>query len=204
MKASTEAPATHYRLSEETMALAVADYMDGATAKDVAAKWKTSAGSIYRWAGILHPGGKRGSGDARARAHARMVEEEEAATRALNPVGSRALKGLFSPERTGGPEGGPDAADPRTLMRLATLASGRAMTGRLWAEAKALAGLAESYGRLAAHDQRAQAAEAAAEDPTEPGRRAAMAFLREKLGLSDEGVEAEIRRRDALGGWEFG
>ena len=55
-----------------------------------------------------------------------------------------ALKGLFAPARAGEP----DAADPHVLMRTAILASGRAMTGRLWSEAKALAGLAESYGRL--------------------------------------------------------
>jgi transposase-like protein len=144
MKSSTEAPATHYRLSDEVKARVVEEYLDGATAKDVAAKWKTSAGSVYRWARLVQPGGKRAVGDARARAHARMVEEEEASLRALNPVGSRALKGLFAPAR----ESEPDADDPHVLMRTAILASGRAMTGRLWAEAKALAGLAESYGRL--------------------------------------------------------
>jgi transposase-like protein len=144
MKSSTEAPATHYRLSGEVKARVVEEYLDGATAKDVGAKWKISAGSVYRWARLVQPGGKRAVGDARARAHARMVEEEEASLRALNPVGSRALKGLFSPAR----ESEPDADDPHVLMRTAILASGRAMTGRLWAEAKALAALAESYGRL--------------------------------------------------------
>ena len=39
--------------------------------------------------------------------------------------------------------------DPAALARTAVLASGRAMRGRLWAEAKALAGLAETYARLA-------------------------------------------------------
>ena len=43
--------------------------------------------------------------------------------------------------RTDAPQG--------VLARAATLASGRAMRGRLWAEAKALAGLAESYQRMA-------------------------------------------------------
>lgn len=145
MKATFEAPATHYRLAPETWAQVVEDYMNGATAKEVAAKWKTSAGSVYRWARELHPGSKRASGDARARAHARMVEEEEGAVRALHPAGSRALKGLFAPER----EGEVAAGDPAVLARTATLASGRAMTGRLWNEARALAGLAESYARLA-------------------------------------------------------
>ena len=77
MKASNEAPATHYRLSDEVKALAVEEYLNGATAKDVAAKWKTSAGSVYRGAREAQPGGKRAVGDARARAHARLVEEEE-------------------------------------------------------------------------------------------------------------------------------
>lgn len=143
MKATSEAPATHYRLAPETWELAIEDYRNGASAKEVGAKWKVAASSVYRHAALMGAG-KRAVGDARARAHARMVEEEEASLRALNPVGSRALKGLFSPARSSEP----DADDPHVLMRTAILASGRAMTGRLWAEAKALAGLAESYGRL--------------------------------------------------------
>ena len=51
---------------------------------------------------------------------------------------------LFAPA----PAGDPEASDPAALARAATLASGRAMKGRLWNEAKALAGLAESYARL--------------------------------------------------------
>lgn len=143
MRSSAEAPATHYRLSPETWEIIAEEYRNGATAGDIAAKWKVSASSVYRHA-CKDGWTKASMGDARSRAHARMVEEEEAATRALNPVGSRALKGLFSPAR----ESEPEAADPHVLMRTAILASGRAMTGRLWAEAKALAGLAESYGRL--------------------------------------------------------
>jgi hypothetical protein len=56
----------------------------------------------------------------------------------------RALKNLFAPA----PVDDPEAADPAALARAATLASGRAMKRRLWNEAKALAGLAESYARL--------------------------------------------------------
>lgn len=51
---------------------------------------------------------------------------------------------LFAPA----PADDPDATDPAALARAATLASGRAMKGRLWTEARALAGLAESYARL--------------------------------------------------------
>lgn len=144
MRATIEAPATHYRLSPETWAEIVEEYLDGATAKEVAAKWKTSAGSVYRWTKELKPGGKRGNGEARARAHARLVAEEEEAVGTGRSVGSRALKGLFAPARADDP----DAADPAALAQAATLASGRAMKGRLWNEAKALAGLAETYARL--------------------------------------------------------
>lgn len=143
-RAYAEAPATHFRLKPETWALIAEEYKNGATAKDLGAKWKVSATTVYRYA-CRDGWTKKGMGDARARAHARMVEEEEAAHRSMNPVGSRALKGLFSPA----PVEDHDAADPAALARAATLASGRAMKGRLWAEAKALAGLAESYARLA-------------------------------------------------------
>jgi hypothetical protein len=143
-RASADAPATHFRLEPETWALAIEDYKNGATAKEVGAKWMVAPSSVYRQAAAMGSG-KRNVGDARARAHARMVEEEEAAHRSVNPVGSRALKGLFSPA----PVEDHDASDPAALARAATLASGRAMKGRLWAEAKALAGLAESYGRMA-------------------------------------------------------
>ncbi|QLQ14067.1 MAG: hypothetical protein HZY74_13460 [Brevundimonas sp.] len=62
MKADPDAPATHYRLAPETWKLVVEEYLAGATAKEVAAKWRTSAGSVYRWARELHPGSKRGAG----------------------------------------------------------------------------------------------------------------------------------------------
>jgi len=112
---------------------------NGALAKDVAAKWKVAPSSVYRHA-CRDGWTKKSMGDARARAHARMVEAEEEAARALHPVGTRALKNLFAPA----PVDDPEAADPAALARAATLASGRAMKGRLWNEAKALAGLAES------------------------------------------------------------
>ena len=192
-----EAPATHYRLEPETWAMAVEDYADGATAKEVGAKWKMAPSSVYRQAAAMGRG-KRSVGDARARAHARMVEEEEAAHRALQPTGSRALKGLFSPA----PVDDPEAGSPERLMQVATLASGRAMRGRLWAEARALAGLAESYARLAERETawaRARAREAAEEeddDGTARGVRAALAYLREEAlwdyeeGDGDEGARA--------------
>lgn len=90
----------------------------------------------------------------RGRGRARLVEEEEGARRGKSAVGTRALAGLFAPARPGEMADGEGLAEG--LERAATLASGRAMRGRLWAEAKALAGLAESYGRLAARADRGE------------------------------------------------
>jgi hypothetical protein len=181
-RAYVEAPPTYYRLSDETWAIIGEEYRNGATAKDVAAKWKVAPSSVYRHA-CEDGWTKKTMGDARARAHARMVEEEEEASRALRPVGSRALKSLFAP----GKADDPDSGDPAALAKLATLASGRAMTGRLWNEAKALAGLAESYARLA---ERGRATEAAAVDPGEAGRQAWLAWLRREAARDiDEGDE---------------
>ena len=68
------------------------------------------------------------------------------------PPARAALKTSAPPERIDlfapPPTDDPEAADPATLARAAALASGRAMKGRLWTEARALAGLAESYARL--------------------------------------------------------
>lgn len=141
-RSSVEAPATHFRLKPETWALIAEEYKNGATAKELGAKWKVSGTSIYRYA-CRDGWTKKAVSDVRARAHAQSVEDEQAAARSMDPVGSRATKALFAdhPEEA-------EAADPAALARLATLASGRAMKGRLWNEAKALAGLAESYGRV--------------------------------------------------------
>ncbi|MBX9460345.1 MAG: hypothetical protein KL785_03785 [Brevundimonas sp.] len=186
-RAYVEAPATHYRLSDETWAIIAEEYRDGATAKDLGAKWKVAPSSVYRHA-CKDGWTKKSMGDARARAHARMVEEEEAASRALHPVGSRALKGLFAPER----DDNPDAGDPAALTRLAILASGRAMTGRLWAEARALAGLAESYARLA---ERGRSRDNW--DTPEPDEAAFEAVRRKVLGMDPEW---EARERAARAG----
>jgi hypothetical protein len=137
----TARAATRYRLSAETWAEAVAAYQAGATADEVAERWMTSPRSVERHA--ARAGGKRAGGDQRARAHARAVDREERAERRLRAV---ALEGLFDWSA-----GGANRAlyDPKALMKQALGASGRAMRGRLWVEAKVLAGLAETYGRLA-------------------------------------------------------
>ena len=175
-RACAEAPATHFRLKPETWAIIAEEYKNGAMAKDLGAKWKVSATTIYRYA-CRDGWTKKSMGDARARAHARMVEEEEAAHRSLNPVGSRALKALFVPA----PVDDPDAGDPGALAKAAILASGRAMKGRLWAEAKALAGLAEAYARLS---ERAPSDEEEA-SRTSPQDRAALTYLLGRLAEKD-------------------
>ena len=188
-RAYVEAPATHYRLSAETWAIIAEEYKNGATAKDLGAKWKVAPSSVYRYAcrdGFT----KKSMGDARARAHARMVEEEEAAARSLNPVGSRALKALFSPP----PVDDPDASDPAALARQATLASGRAMRGRLWAEAKALAGLAESYARLAERERAPRGRSDPMDAPLDAeGEAALRAHLLERLDMlaAEIGLDGE-------------
>jgi len=173
-RAYAEAPATHFRLKPETWAIIAEEYKNGAMAKDLGAKWKVSATTIYRYA-CRDGWTKKSMSDARARAHARMVEEEEAAHRSLSPVGSRALKALFSPA----PVDDPDAGDPGALAKAAILASGRAMKGRLWSEAKALAGLAEAYARLS---------ERTIEEVYRPSPQdeAALAYVLEKLRSEDE------------------
>jgi hypothetical protein len=77
-RAYVEAPATHYRLSPETWAIIGEEYRNGAMARDVAAKWKVAPSSVYRHA-CKDGWTKKTMGDARARAHARMVEAEEEA-----------------------------------------------------------------------------------------------------------------------------
>ena len=172
-RAYVEAPATHFRLKPETWAIIAEAYKNGATAKDLAAKWKVAPSSVYRYAcrdGLT----KKAMGDARARAHARMVEDEEAAVGALNPVGTRAIKTLFAPA----PLDDPDAGDAACLARTALLASGRAMKGRLWTEARALAALAESYRRMI------EVKAAPVGPPRDPEREAAaMRLLAEELGI---------------------
>lgn len=126
-------------------------YRSGATARELAVKWKVSPGSVYYQAGRAGWSKKR-NGDQLAREHAKAIEAAEAVRAEPARREQRALKNLFAPP----PIDDPEAADPAALARAATLASGRAMKGRLWTEAKALAGLAESYARLGERAKRAE------------------------------------------------
>ncbi len=141
----------HYHLSKETWAEVVEAYRSGATARELAVKWKVSPGSIYYQAGRAGWSKKR-NGDQLAREHAKAIEAAEAVRAEPQRQEQRALKNLFAPA----PVGDPEADDPAALARAATLASGRAMKGRLWNGAKALAGLAESYARLGERSKRGE------------------------------------------------
>jgi hypothetical protein len=78
---SSEAPPTYLRLSPASWAEVGEAYVNGATAKELAALWKTSPSSIYRHAG-LEGWTKKAQGDAVARAHvaARRAEAQRVPT----------------------------------------------------------------------------------------------------------------------------
>ncbi|MEH6664645.1 MAG: helix-turn-helix domain-containing protein [Brevundimonas sp.] len=135
-----EAPPTWFRLSEASWDEIRAAYRNGATAKDLAVRWKVSPGTIYRHACA---GGwtKKRSADAEARAHAAAIAEEERVDQTRPDVDA----GLFAPPG----EGEEALSDPAALAAQAMTASARAMRARLFADAEKLARLAEAYGRMA-------------------------------------------------------
>lgn len=141
----------HYRLSTETWMLILKEYREGATAPFLASKWRVSVHAVRRRI-TMHGATKRewGDGQAIAMATAREAELEEARRNSPEAVAARLFSGLPMPAEDGTLEDG--AEDPATLARMAMLASGRAMRGRLWAEARALGALAETYQRLAARE----------------------------------------------------
>lgn len=146
----------HYRLSTETWLLILKEYREGATAPFLADKWRVSVHAVRRRI-TLHGATKREWGDSQAIAMATAREAELEAARRNSPeaVAARLFAGLPMPADDGTVEDG--AEDPAALARMATLASGRAMRGRLWAEARALGALAETYQRLAAREAEASA-----------------------------------------------
>jgi hypothetical protein len=121
---SSEAPPTYLRLSPASWAEVGEAYVNGATAKELAALWKTSPSSIYRHAG-LEGWTKKQRGDAVARAHvaARRAEADErrAAGTAL-PSRRRADGVAAASASDGGPPLSSDPADLRAaaLTRLAS------------------------------------------------------------------------------------
>jgi hypothetical protein len=167
----------HYRLSTDTWEIICKEYREGATAPFLARKWRVSEHAIRRRV-TQHGSTKRDWGDAQAigQALAREAELEEARRNSPEAVAARLFEGIGALDEA-------EAGDPAALARVATRASGRAMTGRLWAEARALAGLAESYARLADRGGRG----GGAFDPGEPDEAAFEAVRRKVLGLDPEG-----------------
>jgi len=154
--AHAEAPPTWFRLSEESWAEIRNAYRNGATARELAARWKVSPTTIYRYACA---GGwtKKRDSDAVARAHAaEIAAEERADLETLRPSGGGSGGGGGAPrhkalatEIPAEPWAGAETLDPGTLWKKALADSARsAAAGRL-AEAQALAKLAESYQRMA-------------------------------------------------------
>ena len=178
--ASPDGPA-HYRLSTETWMLILKEYVEGATAPRLAEKWRVSQHAIRKRA-TQHKATKRDWGDQQAIAQAVAREAELEAARRDSPEGRAAR--LFEAEADE-PVG---AGDPAVLAREATLASGRAMRGSLWTEAKALAGLAESYARLG---ERAAAAAARAEGGGDGSWRSLPLWTLLEVVLDPDGAVAE-------------
>lgn len=144
-----DAPA-HYRLSTATWEIILAEYREGATVPELALKWRVSEHALRKRI-TKHESTKRDWGDAQAVAQA-AAREAEAEEMRRNTPEARAARLFDDIDRE------PDeAGDPVALARLAAMASGRAMRGRLWAEAKALTALAESYQRMAAQTQAREA-----------------------------------------------
>jgi hypothetical protein len=116
---SSEAPPTYFRLSPASWAEIGEAYRNGASAKELAALWKTSPSSIYRHAGLEGWTKKRHADDvARAHVAARRAEaDERRATGAVSPV-SRRSDGVAA----SGPPLSSDPADLRVvaLTRLAS------------------------------------------------------------------------------------
>lgn len=142
--AAGEKPA-HYRLSSATWEIILGEYVQGATVTELCAKWRVSTHAVRKR--ITHHGAtKREHGDreAMAQAHERELARAQARREEAEATPEARAKRLFEAD----PDEDEETGDPAALARLAILASGRAMKGRLWTEAKALAGLAETYGRV--------------------------------------------------------
>lgn len=205
--AKADAPPTWYRLSDESWAEIRRDYQDGATARELASRWRVAASSIYRRSREGGWGKKSGS-DALARENVRAIEAEEQADGEAAWPGT---KGPRTPLRPGALaalfEAGPDeeAVSAADLSHTAVQAAGRAMRQGLLAEAQTLARLAEALGRVAvrAPDSTLETIYRAVTDPK---------FVLEHMGIWGEDNPDPIKKRywdwlairDGAGGGLYG
>ncbi|MDP1632414.1 MAG: helix-turn-helix domain-containing protein [Caulobacter sp.] len=139
-RAVADAPATHFRLSEESWALIAEAYRGGATARELAARWKVSPTTIYRYAcrdGFT----KKRHSDAVARAHAQATVEGGAVdNEARRLVGLAPVPALPAPP--------PPAANPEALKQRAMEDLARAMAAGRVAEAERLGRLLLTLGKV--------------------------------------------------------
>ncbi|MGE5501402.1 MAG: hypothetical protein ACM3W4_05705 [Ignavibacteriales bacterium] len=177
-RAHPDAPATWYRLSEESWAEIREAYRNGATARELAARWRVSPGSIYRHA-CAGGWSKKASADALARAHAAQIAAEEAADEAAL---TRA-----APEPV---DATPSAMRARAMREL----SGALAAGR-YREAQVLARLVRSLGELASEADGEQETEHVAPPlGGERNERAQMDYLAKKLAeLKAEAMWPQIK-----------
>ena len=133
-----EAPPTYFRLSEDSKARVVAEYLSGRTAKQVGRKWRVSAGTVYRWA-LAAGCNKRAEGDrvARASAAAEEAAESARAERTYQPPPP------LAPEVSPGCEG-----DAYALADAALRGVAEAMRQERLDEAKTLMQLADGLSRI--------------------------------------------------------
>ncbi|MBN9478661.1 MAG: hypothetical protein J0I52_00340 [Bordetella sp.] len=146
MEESLDAKPAHYRLSRATWEIILEAYRNGATVPELSERWRVSQHALRKRI-TVHGATKRDWGDARAREQAEARERMQAERAAAEAVRTEAL---FLPS-----EGGADET-AEALAETAMRASARAMRGRMWDEARALAQLAEAYGRMAQRGERAR------------------------------------------------
>jgi len=139
MEETLDAKPAHYRLSRATWEIILEAYRNDATVPELSERWRVSQHALRKRI-TVHGATKRDWGDARAREQA-----ERAAAEAVR------AEALFAPSE----EEADETAE--VLAETAMRASARAMRGRMWDEAKALAQLAEAYGRMAQRGERARA-----------------------------------------------
>lgn len=137
--ASDATPPTYLRLGPEAWAEIRAEYQAGATAPQLARKWKITANTIYDHAKDGGWGKKR-AGDTVARANRDAVTEADAA--------QREEFGAYFDEVFDDPFFG-DVADPHLLGQRALNASARAMQLGAFEDARRLVQMSEAYFRLA-------------------------------------------------------
>ncbi|MGH1557056.1 hypothetical protein ACRAWD_03135 [Caulobacter segnis] len=147
-RAHPDAPPTWFRLSEASWAEIAAEYRNGATAKDLARKWKVSPTSIYRHAG-KEGWTKKAHGDAVARAHAEAHEEARVQARLPEPP-ARRDRATTDDAAVEAFNAAPLSTDPADLRNAALARLAAAIHGGRDREALRLTTLADRLTRLTA------------------------------------------------------